>query len=106
MNRYDHYGNKLSGRGVIRTDSGEILDVGASEYMTEAKLLRVYFPSKVFIATQEMDAAETPIEKGDEYAIVDDENWRLCDLITTPRPYKSLGITVFQPKDEECVIRN
>ena len=75
------------------------MDIDASEYMTEAKLLRKYFPSKILVATKDIDGAETPIEKGDEYVIVDGENWRLCDLVTTPRPYESLEIKIFYVKD-------
>lgn len=104
MVRLDSYGNEIDGKGVIRTDDGNILSVEASEYMTEKELLLKYFPSKVFVADEDMTGYSTPIEKGDKYAIVDGEPWYLFDLVITPRPLSSLGIPEFQPQDSECVI--
>ena len=101
MIKLDDYGNELSGRGVIRTDSGKYMDVDASEYMTESKLLKKYFPSKILIATEAKPGYGLPIKIGDKYVIVDGEEWSLCDLVTTPRPYSSLGIKIFQFKDSE-----
>lgn len=104
MIRLDSYGNKIDDRGVIRTDSGNILSVDASEYMTEKELLEKYFPSKILIAEGHLDGYECPIEKGDKYALVDGEPWYLFDLVITPQPLSSLGITEFQPNDRECII--
>lgn len=105
MIRLDSFGNELSGRGIIRTDSGKILDIEAARQMTEKKLLQTYFPSKIMIATEEMEGHDMPIHVGRPYVKVDGENWSIADLIATPVPYASLGIEEFQPDEKEIVIR-
>lgn len=106
MTRLDSYGNEIDDRGVVRTDSGSILSVDASECITEKELLLKYFSSKVLVAEEHMDGYSFPIEKGDKYAMVDGEPWYLFDLVRTPQPLSSLGIEIFQPEDSEYLIND